>query len=142
MHTRPPRRARGFTLLEAIVALVIFSMGAIALYGWLSVNTQALGRVEQHRRQAQWTESALDVVRAVNPMQAPNGRRDIGGLIVEWTSRPVEAPRPARTQIGMPGIFDVGLYEMTVRVRSGNDELDSFDVRRVGYRQVRTVEAE
>jgi len=34
----PRGNAQGFTLLEAIVAMVVFSLGAFALYGWLSTN--------------------------------------------------------------------------------------------------------
>ena len=43
-------RQRGFTLLEAIVALVVFTMGAFALYGWLSTNVITLDRIRERQQ--------------------------------------------------------------------------------------------
>ena len=49
-HAPSPRAARGFTLLEAIIALVVFSMGAMALYGWLSTNIITLNRIKERQQ--------------------------------------------------------------------------------------------
>lgn len=133
---RPGPRARGFTLLEAIVALVIFSMGAVALYGWLATNLRTLERVEAARERASTTRAALDVVRHVNPMADAEGGRDVGALRVEWRARPLEPPRRSVTQVGLPGQFEVGLYELQVRVLRDGQERDAFPVRQVGYRFV------
>lgn len=129
-------RVRGFTLLEAIVALVIFSMGAVALYGWLATNLHTLERVEASRERAATTRAALDVIRQVNPMADAEGGRDVGALRVEWRARALEPPRRSVTQVGLPGQFEVGLYELQVRVLVEGKERDAFPVRQVGYRFV------
>ncbi|HEY4559823.1 MAG TPA: prepilin-type N-terminal cleavage/methylation domain-containing protein [Lysobacter sp.] len=130
------RRSRGFTLLEAIVALVIFSIGAVALYGWLSTSLQTLDRVQASRDRGAVMTAALDVVRRVNPMESPSGARDAGDLRVEWTATPLASPQRAVTQVGVQTPFLVALYELRVRVLRSGSEVDTFQVRQVGYRDV------
>jgi general secretion pathway protein I len=130
------RRAGGFTLLEAIVALVIFSMGAFALYGWLNTSLHTLARVDAGRETLALQQSALDVVRTVNPTATPRGRREMAGALVEWSAELVEPARRGRSQVGGETSFEVGLYRLDVRVRQGEREVGRFEVRQLGYRQV------
>lgn len=136
------RRQAGFTLLEAIVALVIFSMGALALYSWLGVNIKTLLRVQERREVAALTSSALDSLRFVNPMETPRGRREIGHLVMEWVAKPVEPTRNAVTQVGRPTIFRVGLYSLDVRLSVEGVEVQRFEVRQLGYEQTGALEEE
>lgn len=130
------RGARGFTLLEAIVAMVVFSLGAFALYGWLATNTITLQRISDRRNVAEVRLSALDMMQRVNPMAQASGRRTLDGLQVQWQARPVEPPRPSVTQVGFPNLFEVGLYQVDVRVLEGTRVVDRFALRQLGYRQV------
>ena len=136
------RRQAGFTLLEAIVALVIFSMGALALYSWLGVNIKTLLRVQERSEVAALTSSALDALRRVNPMETPRGRREIGQLLMEWDAQPVEPTRNAVTQVGLPTIFRVGLYSLDVRLSVEGVEVQRFQVRQLGYEQTGALEEE
>lgn len=138
----PPRQHRmaGFTLLEAIVAMVVFTMGAFALYGWLSTNTITLNRVRDRQQVEQALHSSLDLIRRSNPMKTPSGKREVGDLEVSWSSVPLEPPRPNVDQSGSPGIFMVGLYEVDVRVLRDDRELQAFKVRQVGWNQVRAMD--
>lgn len=142
MKACPPSRrgARGFTLLEAIVAMVVFSLGAFALYGWLSTNTITLQRISDRRAVAEVRLSALDMLHLVNPMAQPSGRRQVDGLQVQWQSRPIEPPKQSVTQVGFPTLFQVGLYQVEVRVLEGARVVDQFSVRQLGYRQVGKLE--
>lgn len=134
------RGTRGFTLLEAIVALVVFTMGAFALYGWLATNVKTLERIQARREVANLRLSALDTMQLVNPMSEPAGRRAVGLFEVRWTSRALAPPRQSVTQVGLPTLFQVGLFEVDVRVLSQSREVDRFTVRHVGYRQVGKLE--
>jgi general secretion pathway protein I len=127
-------RAGGFTLLEAIVALVVFSIGSMALYGWLGTNLRTLERVQAGREQATLVRAGLDAVRHVNPMVDPSGGRDAGTLRVEWAARPLAPVRRSVTQVGVRGPFDVALYEMELRILRDGVEVHGMRVRQVGYR--------
>ncbi len=125
-------------MLEAIVALVIFSMTAIALYGWQNSNLHAMQRAEAHARHNELVRSALGVLAQVNPMMSPAGERPMGRLTVQWVSKPLQPVKPGVSALGMPSIFDLGLYMLDVQVQDGDKSLISFQVRQVGYKQVRS----
>ena len=130
------RRAQaGFTLLEAIVALVVFTMGALALYGWLSTNIITLDRIRARQQLELTMHSALDLIRRTNPMDTPVGERQVGDLKVSWISALLEPAKPNVVQSGRPGIFVVGLYEVSVRVSRNGQLLQTFQVRQVGWKQ-------
>ena len=126
----------GFTLLEAIVALVVFTMGALALYGWLSTNIITLDRIRARQQNELTMHSALDLIRRTNPMDIPIGERQVGDLKVSWVSALLEPAKPNVVQSGRPGIFVVGLYEVSVRVSRKGQLLQTFQVRQVGWKQV------
>ncbi|SJZ90135.1 PulJ/GspJ family protein [Novilysobacter spongiicola] len=132
--------ATGFTLLEAIIALVIFSMGALALYGWLGSNLKTLERVDVLQRRDASVRSGLQAIRLVNPLEEPRGRMAVGSHVFEWESQEVEPVRRAVSQVGLPTIFEVGLFEMQVRVLEGGAEVGEFSVRQLGHRQVGALE--
>ena len=134
------RLTQGFTLLEAIVALVVFSMGALALYGWLATNVNTLERIKARREVANLRLSALDMMQLVNPMSEPSGRRAVDRFEVRWQSRALVPARQSVTQVGLPTLFQVGLYEVEVRVLRQSREVDRFTMRQVGYRQVGKLE--
>ena len=140
---RVPRRARGergFSLLEAIVALTIFSICAMALYGWLAVNLNALVRVEARANEVRDGRTALALLEAVNPMAEPSGQRELpGDLVVRWTSSELVARKPAIAMTNSPLIFDIGLYLLDVRVLRDGRESSRFSLRRAGWESVRTL---
>lgn len=128
-------------MLEAIVAMVVFSLGAFALYGWLSTNVITLDRIGKRQEQEVAYASALDLVRRSNPMQAPEGKRNIGDMTVTWRSYPVEDPKPNVDQSGSSGIYMIGLYTVYVRVNRGERLIGNFRVRQIGWKQVKQVES-
>ena len=133
------RRQRGFTLLEAIVALTVFSICAMALYGWLAVNVGALARVDSRSETLRASRVALAVLEPINPMTEPQGERGLpGGMVVRWTSKEIDR-RGGVSTAGTPLIFDLALYDLDVEVVRDGRLLDRFTVRRAGWVTARTL---
>ncbi|WP_024868649.1 PulJ/GspJ family protein [Pseudoxanthomonas suwonensis] len=132
------RREAGFTLLEAIVAMVIMATCMMALYGWLSANTISVARANAQTRNIADARSALALVEAVNPMAEPRGERELPPLRVSWESRAITPVRPGLSQAGFPTLFDFALYEMDVQVWRDGQLVQEFSLRRAGWVQART----
>lgn len=139
-RSRAPRAARGFTLLEAIVAMTIFSMCALALFGWQGTSLRSLERVEGRAARAEKVRLAMAVVQRVNPMLEPKGERTLGLDKVSWQATPVMPVRNGVTQVGLPSLFDLGLYDLAITIARADGDGPppvAFHLRVVGYRQAR-----
>lgn len=144
MKTRGPRAGiAGFTLLEAIVALTIFSICAMALFGWLAVNQSALIRVQARDAAVREGRSALALLEAVNPMAEPTGERELpGDVVVRWSSTEVVERQQGTSPSGSQQVFDLALYDLDVRVLRAGRDINRFSVRRAGWETVRTMRDE
>lgn len=133
------QRQRGFTLLEAIVALTIFSMAALALFSWLGTNVNALRRVDERHAALTDARNALALVGTINPMMEPEGERRIGPLTVRWRSTPMVERKMGRGPGGGASAFDLALVRLHVEVFRGADQVDSFAVTKAGWEVARPV---
>lgn len=129
--------SRGFSLLEAIVALVILSTTAIALFSLQQANMFTLQRAEAHARENEITRSVLSVVQTINPMEKASGERPFGNLVIRWKATLLQPIKPGVTGVGLPGYFDLGLYQMTVEVRDSRRVVLKLSARQVGFKQTR-----
>ena len=85
--TRKMREA-GFTTVELLVALAIFSIGLFALLevkvGMLDRQKRQLGQVDMLVQES----NALVLLRKVNPVTEPSGSRSLGDKhILSWSAR-------------------------------------------------------
>jgi len=134
------RRPHGFTLLEAIVAMVIMATALLALYSWLSANTIAMNRVVAQASSLEDARTALALVETINPMATPGGEREAGPLLVRWSSEPVAGKRPGLSQAGLPTQFDLTLYEISVQVLRDGREVRAFSFRKAGWVAARPIQ--
>lgn len=130
-------RVRGFSLLEAIVALTILAAAGLALFAAMSQSLQMVGRAERAREVDSAMLNAVAWMETVNPMETPRGEQAFGQFMLQWASEPIEPVRDGTTGFLQPGLYRLGLYRMRLRLtRDGVLEREET-VRRVGYQQVR-----
>lgn len=134
---------RGFSLLEAIVALVLVSTVGISLFAWVNTQLDGLYRLEGHHLRQYAQQNALEFIQVINPMLNPVGKETVGIYQFSWNAVPLEEPRDGRyVQGGGIGLFRVGLYDTHVQIFLGDAEqaFSEFHVRLFGYEQVREPE--
>ena len=133
------RHARGFTLLEAIVAMVIFATAAASLYAWQATNMITIDRTQAVSRRDALIRDALAMIETINPMHDPRGERTIGSMRIQWEAQPLTHEVPGVSPVGYPGAFDLRLFSMKVVVWLPKQEPVAFVVRQVGYRETRAA---
>ena len=126
--------ARGFSLLEAIVALALIGLAGSALFAWLDSTLISASRVREVNSEALLVLVALPLVEQVNPMQSPEGKFEAAALTVRWKSRPLGDLRDSAPPGENEGLFRMGLYELDVVATGPHDGEAHFVLRRVGWK--------
>jgi general secretion pathway protein I len=128
---------RGFTLLEALVSMLLIATIGMASFDWINSSLENMERIEAHHLRQQAIKNALIFMETVNPMEYPSGEIKMGHYTVQWNSSSTE---PAKDGAGYPfglSLYHIGLYDMHVKIDINDKEIAKFDVRRTGYRQER-----
>lgn len=131
------RRQRGFSLLEAIVALTILATAGLALFAAMNQSVQMAQRAEDARRADSAVRNAMAWMETVNPALHPDGEQQLGEVTLRWSSELVEPARDVMTGYLQTGLFEVGLYRVSLELSVDGRVLTTAEIRRVGYRQVR-----
>ncbi len=127
----------GFTLLETIVALVIFASAGMALYGLFNTNLITLTRVQDVSKQMIVVQHAIERLSSMNLQGEAAGQIEIDEFDVLWSARLVEPYRQGQNVQGYLGYFQVGLYRVDFEVRDRLRSLGTYQLRVVGYEKVR-----
>ena len=130
-------RSAGFTLLETMVAMVVFAGAATALYALFNTNLTALGRVHDASRQMTAARHAMEHLAGINPRETSAGRIKLDGMDVLWSARLLEPPRQSQTATGERGYFEIGLYEVEFELLDAGRPLGAWRLRVPGYEKVR-----
>ncbi len=126
--------AKGFSLLEAIVAMVLIATAGLALFAWINGSFLSLERIQSANARALAETNALQFMQTINPMKTPIGKTSLGNLAVEWNSRPLTPPRSNLGSGEGPGPFTMALYEIDVSIEQLPDlPRDTFVIRQIGF---------
>jgi general secretion pathway protein I len=126
---------RGFTLLEAIVALVLITTTGMALLSWINTNLVTLRHVQQAQQRHEAIRNALAFMDTINPLEKPQGEETVGIYTFRWEAQAVELPKDGK------GLYQIGLYDTEIEVSLDDELLALFTLRQVGFKQVREPRA-
>ena len=122
---------QGFSLLEAIVALILIATTGMALFSWINTNLITLHHVQQTQQRHEAIRNALAFIDTINPLEKPQGEESVGLYIFRWEAYAVRLPKDGK------GLYQLGLYDTEVEVFSDKELLARFTLRQVGFKQVR-----
>lgn len=130
----------GFTLLEAIVAMVLISGAGMALFSWVNQSLDAIQRVEDVNLRAQAQLAAIEYMQVVNPMERPQGSVNLGVYGLIWDAKPQTEPQDNAAYPRGIGLYSIQMFDTKVAIsRGGNAKWESLDMQLVGYKKVRNA---
>mgnify|MGYP001570751617 FL=1 len=132
------KKQSGFTLLEAVVAMVLISGTGAALLSWINSELGAVSRLQQSNARAEAKVNVMEYMHTVNPMLTPEGNAAFAAFRLSWNAKEVT---PVQDGLAYPrgiSLYQLALYDTLVRVTSpdGTPWFD-FTLRQVGYKKVR-----
>jgi prepilin-type N-terminal cleavage/methylation domain-containing protein len=138
MTRRSRNQRNGFSLVEALIALIIAALVLMAIFELQRQLSHDQARYEQAIAAADRRRNALVLLRDVNPTQRPNGALPLsGGRWMRWSAQPLT---PARLNVDYPtgqGSYEMRLWRLDVRIENARGlATDSFQLDRLGWRAV------
>ncbi len=137
---RSQNRQHGFTLIEAIVALVLIATAGMALFSWINSNIITLNRIQEINAVNTATANALEYMATINPMATQHGYSDLGAYRIEWDAVAITETRDGADYPYSISLFQLDLYQTTVTLKMPSGQVwFSFDMQQVGYKRVREL---
>ena len=142
-HRFAPARRRsqqGFTLIEAIVAMVLIATTGMALFSWINSNLITLNRVQEANAESAATTNVVDYLNTVNPMLTPEGEAQLGDYQMRWKANASTDPRDGAGYPYGTSLYQLALYQTQVQVQKADGQpWFDFTLQQVGYKQVRIL---
>ena len=127
---------RGMSMVEVLAAMVIFSAGAVILFGWIGQVADRFGRLSTEQRRLFVSLTALEYAKTINPMLQPTGAVELPDHVrLRWSSElsgTIDRPK------GGGDLYEVGLYRVEL-IAEGSGATASDSVYLAGWRQLREV---
>lgn len=138
VNSRRSRKQLGFTLIEAIVALVLIGTTGMALFGWINTNIITLNRVQEINAENTATINAMEYMNNINPMISPEGQTDLGSCRLSWKAEATTEPRDGASYSSGTGLYQLGMYQTKITVQKPEGQFwFAFTLQQVGYKKAR-----
>ncbi|HUX23132.1 MAG TPA: prepilin-type N-terminal cleavage/methylation domain-containing protein [Burkholderiales bacterium] len=140
MNVRRAHEQHGFTLIEAIVALVLIATTGMALFSWINSNLMTLSRVQEVNAENSATQNVLEYMADINPMASPEGRADLGSLRLSWQAEATTEPRDGASYPYGTSLYQLAMYRTKISVQKPDGQSwFAFSLQQVGYKKVREI---
>ena len=123
---------RGFSLVEAMVALVILAGASLALFGWLNTSLNQLNRAALYTKAAPALQSIHHYLGFQDLKQRPKGSFAFGDVDIEWQARPIIQDENNNSGVTSSN-FLLSLYEVELLPQVQGRTLPSLKTRVVNY---------
>ena len=104
----------GFSLLEAIVALVILSAGLMAAYSWFDRGLDALIRMEKLALEESVVQETMERIQLQDLDKLKSGSFAWQQYDVRWSSKLHEPTKRGLSSVGSSSFFDISLYQVNL----------------------------
>ena len=131
IHRGNPVRVGGFTLVEAIVALVVLSMSLMATYGWIQLSAEMLIKTDEVSSQEVGLNLLVEKLQGNDFSEQTGGEYEYGQLRFNWMAEPYEETRSGRNGLGRKSAYDHTLYIISVEVFRDVTLIASYRLRLV-----------
>lgn len=134
------RKQLGFTLIEAIVALVLIATTGMALFSWINSNIITLNRVQENNAENAATVNALEYMNNINPMISPEGQASLGSYRLSWKAEATAEPRNGTGYPSGIGIYRFAMYQTKVTIQKSDGQFwFAFTLQQIGYTKIRQL---
>lgn len=133
-------RQRGFTLLEAVVAMAIFAIGATAIYSWVNTNMITLARADEVTQRSSAVESAIEFMGTVDPEVQPKGSTQIGDLTINWETAQPQYVKDVLDEVNGKTINQAAIYPSSIILSRTGKIFYRFDMSLIGVKKVRNID--
>lgn len=128
------RRESGFSTLEVIAAVAIIAVALVPIMMLQTQLARSQARLDASHEQSTSAQNALALLRDINPMSTPTGRRRLDARTeLAWSSTPISGV----SQTVNPTGFEVQLYRVTGAIERDTLPLTTVEIDLIGWRAAR-----
>lgn len=128
---------RGFTLLEAMVAIVVLASSSLALYSWYGTSLNALEKANNISEHSLLMGDLDAFLSTLNLQGETQQQFQINDYTIRLQATLIEPFQESRTGVGALGLYRMGLYRVVLNVTQDKRAVGEFETRLVGYTKVR-----
>jgi len=128
------QKESGFSLLEAIVALLLVTMLSMTSFSWISSLLLSVEKIEQNARENLYQRNVTEFISDINLMAKPSGSQAFGGISLRWDAELIEPVKRGKSMKGGNTPFELGLYRVVVTITDNTGQDSTIESVQVGYR--------
>ena len=136
MINLPMKMNKGFTLIEALIAIAILGAALLPIMALMSQSINQIHKIAESNAKSSAQDSALAIIEPINPMENPSGEAELVGFNMVWSSEQIVPPNnTVQIGAGLAG-YKVAFYIVNIEILKNSEPWFSFQVRKVGHRRI------